>query len=129
MREPIAKVRIAVGNPGWYDSLTNIHLTIARPEAIVYEGQNTTNLKMGVAHKLIYVVEGSLDYVKKAQQVVEPQQSKVEAPHKEVDKKDEEIVREAIEPIKEVEEEEKKKVVKKKTTRSKKKTEDVEASE
>ena len=33
MRAPIAKIRINAGNPGWYDPLTNIHLTITRPEA------------------------------------------------------------------------------------------------
>lgn len=60
MRAPIAKLRIAAGNPGWYDPLTNIHLTITRPEAFVYEGSNTTNIKKGVAHRLVYVVEGSL---------------------------------------------------------------------
>lgn len=61
MRRPIARIRINAGNPGWYDSLTNIHLTISRPEAIVYEGSNTTNIKRGVAHKLISVVDGDLD--------------------------------------------------------------------
>lgn len=61
MRAPIAKVRIASGNPGWYDPLTNIHLTIARPEAYVYEGQNTSNIKKGVAHRLVFIIEGSLN--------------------------------------------------------------------
>lgn len=61
MRKPIAKIRIAPGNPGWYDSLTNTHLTITRPEAIIYEGFNTTNIKKGVSYKLIHVIDGSLD--------------------------------------------------------------------
>lgn len=61
MRRPIARIRINAGNPGWYDSLTNIHLTISRPEAIVFEGSNTTNIKKGVAYKLISVVDGDLD--------------------------------------------------------------------
>lgn len=61
MRRPIARIRINAGNPGWYDSLTNIHLTISRPEAIVFEGSNTTNIKKGVAHKLISVVDGDLE--------------------------------------------------------------------
>ena len=61
MRAPIAKIRISAGNPGWYDSLTGIHLTITKPEAFVYEGQNVSNIKTGVAYKLIYVVEGELD--------------------------------------------------------------------
>ena len=60
MRAPIAKIRINAGNPGWYDPLTNIHLTITRPEAIVYEGSNTSNIKKGVSFGLVHVIEGSL---------------------------------------------------------------------
>lgn len=61
MRAPIAKIRISAGNPGWYDPLTNIHLTITRPEAYVYEGQNVTNIKNAVAFKLVSVIEGELE--------------------------------------------------------------------
>ena len=61
MRAPIAKIRISAGNPGWYDPLTNIHLTITRPEAFVYEGQNVTNIKNAVAYKLVSVIEGELE--------------------------------------------------------------------
>lgn len=61
MRRPIARIKINAGNPGWYDPLTNIHLTISRPEAIVFEGANTTNIKKGVAYKLISVIDGDLD--------------------------------------------------------------------
>lgn len=64
MRMPIAKIRIAAGNPGWYDSLTNIHLTITRPEALVYEGQNVTNIKTAIACKLVSLIEGTLDPIK-----------------------------------------------------------------
>lgn len=61
MRRPIARIKINAGNPGWYDPLTNIHLTISRPEAIVFEGANTSNIKKGVAYKLISVIDGDLD--------------------------------------------------------------------
>ncbi len=61
MRKPIANIRIAAGNPGWYDSLTNIHLTIARPTAFVYEGQNVTNIKKGIRYRLISLIEGDLE--------------------------------------------------------------------
>ena len=60
MRAPIARIRINAGNPGWYDSLTNIHLTITRPEALVYEGSNTTNIRRAVRCGLVHVVEGKL---------------------------------------------------------------------
>lgn len=89
MRAPIAKIRITAGNPGWYDPLTNTHLTITRPEALVYEGANLTNIKIGISHKLIYVIEGELDYT-------EVQSNPVVS---------EEPVREVIEPVEEIKEE------------------------
>lgn len=60
MRSVLAKVRLTTGNVGWYDPLTNIHLTIQKPEAYVYEGMNTKNLAQGVRYKTITVVDGSL---------------------------------------------------------------------
>ncbi|MGL4877989.1 hypothetical protein [Paraclostridium dentum] len=61
MRRPMAMIRINAGNPGWYDPLTNIHLTITRPTATVYEGANTTNIKNAIRHGLVFVIEGDLD--------------------------------------------------------------------
>ena len=66
MRAPIAKIRISAGNPGWYDPLTNIHLTITRPDAFVYEGQNVTNIKTAVSFKLVHVIEGELESIKES---------------------------------------------------------------
>ena len=129
MRAPIAKLRISAGNPGWYDPLTNIHLTIARPEAYVYEGSNVTNIKRGVAYKLINVIEGSLNEVNKIEneevREVAPQEpikeeTKIEEPIEEVieDKPVEEAIEEATETTEEVVEEK----PKKKTTTRKKAT-------
>ena len=70
MRMPIARIRIAAGNPGWYDPLTNIHLTITRPEAFVYEGQNPTNIKTAIACKLVSLIEGSLDPIKREEEPI-----------------------------------------------------------
>ena len=81
MRRPIARIKINAGNPGWYDPLTNIHLTITRPEAIVYEGANTTNIKKGIAYKLVSVVDGDLD-VNSAS--IEPKKVEVEKTVREV---------------------------------------------
>ena len=86
MRMPIARIRIAAGNPGWYDPLTNIHLTITRPEAFVYEGQNPTNIKTAIACKLVSLIEGSLDPIKREEEPIivsepvrgqEPKQEKI----------------------------------------------------
>lgn len=102
MRAPIAKIRINAGNPGWYDSLTNIHLTITRPEALVYEGSNTTNIKKAVSFGLVHVTEGSLD--EESVKTVETKSVKEEvvrevAPQVEV--KTEEVVTETVEEVKE----------------------------
>lgn len=128
MRAPIARIKISAGNPGWYDPLTNIHLTITRPDAIVYEGSNLSNIKVGVSHKLIYVVEGELEpkqvsipveEVKEVREVIEePAKEKVE------DVVEEQPIKEEVEVIEEVKEE--KKTAKKTSTRKKatKKTEE-----
>lgn len=91
MRAPIAKIRIAAGNPGWYDPLTNIHLTITRPDAFVYEGQNVTNIKTAVSFKLVHVVEGELEPIK---------ESPITATEKVEEKKE---VREVIAKVEEIE--------------------------
>ena len=70
MRAPIAKIRISAGNPGWYDPLTNIHLTITRPDAFVYEGQNPTNIKTAIACKLVSLIEGSLEPIKREEEPI-----------------------------------------------------------
>lgn len=61
MRTVLAKVRLTTGNVGWYDPLTNIHLTMQKPEAYVFEGMNVKNLKQGVMYKTITVIDGSLN--------------------------------------------------------------------
>lgn len=103
MRAPIAKIRINAGNPGWYDSLTNIHLTITRPEALVYEGSNTTNIKRAVSFGLVHVTEGSLDEEVKIETIaVKKEVVREVAPQVEV--KTEEVVTEEVKPA-EVQEE------------------------
>ena len=141
MRAPIAKIRINAGNPGWYDSLTNIHLTITRPEALVYEGSNTTNIKRAVSFGLVHVTEGSLDEEVKIETIaVKKEVVREVAPQVEV--KTEEVATEetvveevkeettetveAVEETKEVEEAKEEKPKAKKTTKKKSTKKDVE---
>ena len=142
MRAPIAKIRINAGNPGWYDSLTNIHLTITRPEALVYEGSNTTNIKRAVSFGLVHVTEGSLEEEVKveeskpvAKQVVREVAPQVEVKTEEVATEEtvvEEVKEEttetveAVEETKEVEEAKEEKPKAKKTTKKKATKKDVE---
>lgn len=105
MRAPIAKIRISAGNPGWYDPLTNIHLTITRPEAFVYEGQNVTNIKNAVAFKLVSVIEGELEakLVETETAPVIKEEVKVEEVVEEVREvvTEEPVVEEVVEEVKE----------------------------
>lgn len=142
MRAPIAKIRINAGNPGWYDSLTNIHLTITRPEALVYEGSNTTNIKRAVSFGLVHVTEGSLEEEVKveeskpvAKQVVREVAPQVEVKTEEVATEEtvvEEVKEETTETVetveetKEVEEAKEEKPKAKKTTKKKSAKKDVE---
>ena len=119
MRAPIAKIKISAGNPGWYDPLTNIHLTITRPSAFVYEGQNGSNVKKAVAHKLVYVVEGDLDVVAKEQPVAEPVREVIKKSTKtEKAEKIEKVEEVKVEENEPVVEEKPKKTTKKKTKKT-----------
>lgn len=126
MRAPIAKIRISAGNPGWYDPLTNIHLTITRPDAFVYEGQNVTNIKTAVSFKLVHVIEGELEPIKESPIIttdkVEEEVGEVITEVEETEDKEEsqvpaeeEIIEE--ESVEKVEEIEKEEVVEKKAAK------------
>lgn len=42
MKEPIGKIILSKKMIGWTDNLNGIVLTIRKPEAFIYEGQNLT---------------------------------------------------------------------------------------
>ena len=132
MRMPIARIRIAAGNPGWYDPLTNIHLTITRPEAFVYEGQNPTNIKTAIACKLVSLIEGSLDPIKREEEPIivsepvrgqEPKQEKVVVESVKKETAIDEVVNEEVTTEEEPKVETKKRTTRRTTTK-KKTTED-----
>lgn len=60
MAQPIAKIRLALGNVGFYDSLTGVRLTKAEPEGIIYSGKNTSNIKKAIREGKVVLKEGSL---------------------------------------------------------------------
>ena len=96
-----AIVKLADGNVGFYDNLTQIHLTILSPLGKVYEGMNTTNLQRGVKFKTIEVLEGSLTSTPVEEKPV------VSTPMEELtpaEKVEEEKVPEVVEPEPEKEE-------------------------
>ena len=59
--EPIAIVRLAPGEVGFYDELTRIHLTIADPQKPVTKGMNVAGLRRSVKSKRLLLVSGSLE--------------------------------------------------------------------
>lgn len=124
MRAPIAKIRISAGNPGWYDPLTNIHLTITRPEALVYEGQNVSNIKNAISYKLVYVVEGDLDTAAKVIPTVVKEEVREVIAQPVEETKTETIEETVVEEVVEVETEEttEEEVVEKKKATTKKST-------
>ena len=131
MRMPIARIRIAAGNPGWYDPLTNIHLTITRPEAFVYEGQNPTNIKTAIACKLVSLIEGSLNPIKREEPIIvnepvrgqEPKQEEVVVKSIKEETATNEVVNEEVTTKEEPKVETKKRTTRRTTTK-KKTTED-----
>lgn len=54
-------IKLAPGNVGWYDQVTGIHLTLARPMANVKPGMNTTNIKRAIKEGRILLLEGRLE--------------------------------------------------------------------
>lgn len=61
MRTPIAEVMLAIGNVGWFDPLTNIHLTLKNPLGHVFAGQNMENVERGIRFGTIILTAGSLE--------------------------------------------------------------------
>lgn len=96
MNKVKAIIKLADGNVGFYDNLTQIHLTILSPLGRVYEGMNTTNLQRGVVCNTIEVLEGSLtsDIVEEEPMVSVPMEELTPA------EKVEEKVPEVVEPEK-----------------------------
>nr|DAP54853.1 MAG TPA: hypothetical protein [Caudoviricetes sp.] len=58
--ENIAKIRLAPGKAGFYDPISNIHLTLGSPEVYVQSGTNCAALRRNLHAGLIELVEGTL---------------------------------------------------------------------
>lgn len=137
MNKVKAIIKLADGNVGFYDNLTQIHLTILSPLGRVYEGMNTTNLQRGVACNTIEVLEGSLtsDIVEEEPVVSVPMEEltpaeKVEEVPEvvEPEKKEEDATEEVTEEKAEESEEEVKETKTRKRRTSKKTTSSTEES-
>lgn len=58
--EQIAVIRLSKGQVGYYDELSRIHLTLNKPEAIIYAGTNCTQLRRSIKSGRLKLISGSL---------------------------------------------------------------------
>lgn len=70
----LAKITLAPGQIGFHDALSNIHLTVANPTAVVPVGANTEHLKEAVKDGKILLLTGTLSSTLKHREV-EPKES------------------------------------------------------
>ena len=57
MKQPIGKIKLCKKMIGWTDNINGIVLTIKKPEAYIYEGQNLTLINRACK-------EGKIEYIK-----------------------------------------------------------------
>ena len=60
MNDIIATIKLALGEVGFYDPLSGIHLSIGNPVAYVRAGINTSQLQSSVRSGRLILIEGSL---------------------------------------------------------------------
>lgn len=60
MKRAIAKIRLAPGNAGWFDPLTNIYLTLSKKECFVYNDQDVSNIRKAIKENKLVLKEGKL---------------------------------------------------------------------
>lgn len=113
MKKIIAKIGLAQGQVGFYDQLTNIHLTMTSPFANIYQGMNTSRIKASIASKRLNLISGSLDPEEIEQSEVKEVEPKVKVKTDVVEPK----VEEPAEPVVEEVKAEPKKTAKKKSTK------------
>lgn len=95
-KEVIAIIRLAPGEVGFYDELTGIHLTRARPERPIFSGMNTKNLRKGVRYGRLQLVSGSLAPKTKTKEPAAAPKKKAAGKKEQVKAKKQEAVDKAI---------------------------------
>lgn len=96
MRKIIAKIGLTRGQVGFYDPLTNIHLTITKPFADIYQGMNTSRIRASIKSGRLKLVSGCLDPIElKEDNTTQPKATtdkKVETKQKVKEAKEEVVV-------------------------------------
>lgn len=92
MKRAIAKIKLAPGNAGWFDPLTNIYLTLSKKECFVYNDQDITNIRQAVKDNKLVLKEGRLPSpAPEEKEVKKTTQKKHEDKVKEVEVKEEPV--------------------------------------
>ena len=60
MKRAIAKIKLAPGNAGRFDRLTNIYLTLSKEECFVYNDQDVSNIRKAIKQNKLVLKEGRL---------------------------------------------------------------------
>ena len=102
-KQPIAKIRLASGEVGYYDDYSRIYLSVANPEAYIYPGTNLFQIKRSIKSGRLRLIEGSLSEPVVEKPAVTSGISSPKAPEVVVEVKPEAIPEEATPVVKEEE--------------------------
>ena len=89
-RIPIATIKLAPGEAGYYDEYSRIYLSSTRPDAVIYSGTNCTQIKRSIKSGRLRLVSGGFDKPV-TEPVVEQQTPVVTEEVKEVSVQEEEV--------------------------------------
>ena len=100
-KQPIAKIRLASGEVGYYDDYSRIYLSVANPEAYIYHGTNLFQIKRSIKSGRLRLIEGSLSEPVVEQPIVTSGICSPKAPEVVVEVKDEATPEEAVPVVEE----------------------------
>ena len=100
-KQPIAKIRLASGEVGYYDDYSRIYLSVANPEAYIYPGTNLFQIKRSIKSGRLRLIEGSLSEPVVEKPVVTSGISTPKAPEVAVEVKAEVVSEEAVPVVEE----------------------------
>lgn len=89
-RIPIATIKLAPGEAGYYDEYSRIYLSSTRPDAVIYSGTNCTQIKRSIKSGRLRLVSGGFDKPV-TEPVVEQQTPVITEEVKEVPVQEEEV--------------------------------------
>ena len=105
-KQPIARIRLAYGEVGYYDEYSRIYLSVTSPEAYIYPGTNLYQIKKSIKSGRLRLIEGSLTESAEKKSVTEKIEENIAANVKKESAKEEIVtVKPVIAPTQELEHE------------------------